>query len=184
MKNEKIKRLVLSAMFAALTTVATLIIQIPSFNKGGYINLGDVVVNVEAWVLGPLYGAAAAGIGSALADVLSAAGGVVYAPVTLIIKALMAVVSFYIAKGISKKFKPIIGRIIGAVVAEILMASGYASFDAVVLLINGGAAGAITAAVIADYTESIIQGTAGVVGSILVYDVILERIPAIKHKKI
>lgn len=37
----------------------------------GYVNLGDCAVLISAWMLGPLYGGAAAGIGSALADLLS-----------------------------------------------------------------------------------------------------------------
>ena len=34
--------------------------------------MGDVVVLVSAWVLGPVYGSAAAGIGSMLADLIPA----------------------------------------------------------------------------------------------------------------
>ena len=64
MKSDKIKKLTLAGAFAALTAVATLLIQIPSPTKG-YINTGDVLVNLAAWVLGPVYGGAAAGIGSA-----------------------------------------------------------------------------------------------------------------------
>ena len=82
MKNnnsENLKKLTLAGALAALTTVFTLLIQIPSPTKG-YINLGDTVVNIAAWVLGPLYGGAAAGIGSALADLIS--GYTVYAPAT------------------------------------------------------------------------------------------------------
>lgn len=46
----------------------------------GYVNLGDCAVLMSAWVLGPLYGGAAAGIGSALADLLSGYAHYVPAP--------------------------------------------------------------------------------------------------------
>ena len=75
-------------MLAALCCVATMIIKIPSPLKG-YLNLGDCVVLLSGWLLGPAYGFAAAGIGSALADIFS--GYVIYAPATFIIKGLMAI---------------------------------------------------------------------------------------------
>ena len=40
MNDKKIRTLVLSALFAALCTVMTLVIQIPS-PMNGYVNLGD-----------------------------------------------------------------------------------------------------------------------------------------------
>ena len=64
------KRIVTASMLAALVCVATMIIKIPSPLKG-YINLGDCVVLLSGWLLSPLYGFLAAGIGSALADVFS-----------------------------------------------------------------------------------------------------------------
>ena len=87
MKQTKLRTLILAAMFAALTCVATMIIHIPS-PIGGYFNLGDCMVLLSAFVLGPVWGTAAGGIGSALADVIC--GYFVYAPGTLVIKALMA----------------------------------------------------------------------------------------------
>ena len=70
MNDKKIRKLVLAALLAALVCVATMVVQIPSPMQG-YVNLGDCAVLISAWMLGPLYGGAAAGIGSALADLLS-----------------------------------------------------------------------------------------------------------------
>ena len=50
MKFDRIQKLTLAGALAALTTVATLLIQIPSPTKG-YINTGDVLVNLSAWIL-------------------------------------------------------------------------------------------------------------------------------------
>ncbi|MBQ3935440.1 MAG: ECF transporter S component, partial [Ruminococcus sp.] len=59
-KNDKIIILVLAGLFAAIITVSTMMIRIPTPTKG-YINLGDCFVNIAGWLLGPLYGGAAAG---------------------------------------------------------------------------------------------------------------------------
>ena len=89
------KKIVLCSLFTALTTVATIVIQIP-LSISGYINFGDVFVLLAAFLLGPIYGAVSAGVGAMLADILT--GFAIYAPATLIIKALMAVVAFFLFK--------------------------------------------------------------------------------------
>ena len=62
--NTRTKKIVMAALMAALTCVATMIIKIPSPLKG-YINLGDCIVLVSGWILSPAYGFLAAGLGSA-----------------------------------------------------------------------------------------------------------------------
>ena len=69
MNDKKIRKLVLAALLAALVCVATMVVQIPSPMQG-YVNLGDCFVLLSGWLLGPGYGAAAAGIGSMLVDLL------------------------------------------------------------------------------------------------------------------
>ena len=58
--NLKTKKIVISALIAALACVATMVIQIPSPLKG-YINLGDCVVLMAGWMLSPAYAFLAAG---------------------------------------------------------------------------------------------------------------------------
>ena len=82
MTDMKLRKLVLAALFAALCTVMTMVIQVPSPMQG-YVNLGDCFVLLSGWLLGPWWGAAAGGIGSMLADLLLGYGH--YAPGTLII---------------------------------------------------------------------------------------------------
>ena len=124
--NTKSKKIVISAMLAAVICVATMIIKIPSPLKG-YINLGDCFVLLAGWVLSPLYGFLAAGIGSALADFLSGYG--VYIPATFVIKGLMAYVAYLIFKALGGKINKDLSRIISALVAEILMVAGYLIFE-------------------------------------------------------
>lgn len=65
-----VKNLVFASLLAALACVATMVITVPS-PTGGYMNLGDTVVLLSAYLLGPWWGAAAGGIGSMLADLFA-----------------------------------------------------------------------------------------------------------------
>lgn len=124
--SSKIKKIVISALMASLTCVATMIVKIPSPLKG-YINLGDCIVLLTGWTLLPGYAFAAAGLGSALADVLS--GYVLYAPVTFFIKGAMAIVVFLCFRFMQKKVGKLASQVIGGVLAEILMILGYFIFE-------------------------------------------------------
>ena len=127
MKNTT-QKIVISSLFAALICVATMLIKIPSPLKG-YINLGDGIVLLAAWVLPLPYGLVAAGLGSALADLFS--GYVVYAPATFAIKALMVVVAYSCYKLFTKKTKSTISRIFSGILAEIVMILGYFLFEGI-----------------------------------------------------
>lgn len=116
----------MAALLAALACVATMIIKIPSPLKG-YINLGDCIVLIAGWMLSPVYGFLAAGLGSALADLFS--GYVVYAPATFIIKGVMALIAFYGFKLLHKRLGDLPSRIISGTVAEIIMILGYVVFE-------------------------------------------------------
>ena len=116
----------MAALLAALTCVATMIIKIPSPLKG-YINLGDCMVLAAGWLLSPVWGFLAAGIGSALADLLS--GYVMYAPATFLIKGLMALVAFFGFRLLRKQFGNLASRLISGIGAEILMIVGYFVFE-------------------------------------------------------
>lgn len=66
----KLKMMVMTALFIALGYVATSLLVIP-IPGGGYLNLGDTIVLLGAYLLGPVYGAVAGGLGPALADLLA-----------------------------------------------------------------------------------------------------------------
>ena len=168
-KNEKIMLLVLAGLFAAIITVSTMMIRIPTPTKG-YINLGDCFVNIAGWLLGPLYGGAAAGIGSSLSDLF--AGYTVYVIPTFIIKALMAATAFAVFKALSKKLPTLVGRIISAIAAELVMVAGYAVYES---FLYGSAATALTGV-----AGNIVRGIGGVLFGVLLYEGIIARIPAAK----
>lgn len=133
-KRKPILLLVLAALCTALTTVATMVIQIPS-PMSGYVNLGDCMVLLSAWLLGPFVGAAAAGVGSMLADVIT--GYAYYAPGTLVIKAAMALAAgliFYAVAGKGARgARALAARLSGALVAEAIMVLGYFVYAGAIL---------------------------------------------------
>ncbi len=129
--NSKLRKLVSAAMFAAFICVATMLIQIPS-PMGGYINFGDCFILASAWMLGPVYGFAAGGIGSAIADLIS--GYPQYIPGTFIIKGLIAVAAAVISKKIltAAPSKKLLAYATGAVTGELIMIAGYAFYDGII----------------------------------------------------
>lgn len=169
MIHTKTTKIVLTALLAAMACVATMVIKIPIPATGGYINLGDCVVILSGILLGPIYGGAAAGIGSALADIFS--GYVVFAPATFIIKALMALVVGIFIEKISKY--NIAGVIISGVIAEIIMIVGYFLFEALFMGYGFAAAVAIPA--------NAIQGAAGIVIATALFP-ILKRVTIFPHQ--
>ena len=94
MKMDKTRKLVLGAIFAALIALFTFAIPfkvpLPGTNAA-YINLGDSVIFVSAYVLGGHMAALAAAVGSALADLL--VGSNIYIIGTFLIKGLMCLIA-------------------------------------------------------------------------------------------
>lgn len=174
-KNKNnIKKLVFSGLFASFVFITIVVIPPIPTPTNGYINFGDSFVNISAWLLGPIYGAAAAGIGSAFADLFL--GYTLYAPVTFLIKALMALASFFIFKAFSKHSHGLFARIISASVAEIIMVLGYFAFECILY----GFAGSIIGV-----PANIIQGVGGVVIAVVLHEAIFCHIPFFKnHNKL
>ena len=156
-QNNTTQRIVMAALLAALTCVATMIIKIPSPLKG-YLNLGDCVVLLAGWMLSPTYGFLAAGLGSALADTFY--GYVTYIPATFVIKGLMALIAFYGFKLLHSKLGNISSRIISGIVAEVVMVAGYFIFEG--FLYGFGPS-------LVNIPANVIQGIAGlIIGTLLV----------------
>lgn len=153
----KTKKLVIAAFFAAITLVATMI-KLPLPMANGYVNLGDCMVLLCGWLLGPAYGFGAAGLGSALTDIIY--GYAVYMPATFIIKGLMALLTYYISRLITKK---IISRILSAFVAEVIMVLGYYMYEA---LIFGFSAAAVS------IPGNTLQGIFGIIMGLLLINVL------------
>ena len=165
MEDKKLRRMVLTALFAALSAVATLAVRIPTV--AGYTNFGDGVVLLGAYLLGPLYGGIAGGVGCALADLL--AGYAYYVPGTLLVKGGSAVVAALLLHVFCKGKKPHAGYLVAAgVPAELFMAAGYFAYKALIL---GKLEGAI-----ASIPGNLMQGVVGIAVSTALF-LALSRVP-------
>lgn len=159
--------MVMSALLTAICCAATMAVRIPS-PTGGYINAGDSIVLLSAFLLGPFWGAAAAGIGSALADIL--AGYMVYAPATLVIKALMALCAGMMLKKAGAK-APVRSAMPAAAAAEVIMILGYFGFTATVLGFGWGA--------LPEVPGNIVQGIFGAVAGTALFAALI-NIPYVR----
>lgn len=132
MNNKQVTRIVLTALFAALAFVATYIIKVPTVGTNGYVNIGDTIVLLCAWMIGGIYGGIAAGIGSALSDLIAGYGS--YVPGTFVIKFFMAVIAYLIFIALKKaNVNKVIGYIVSGVVAELIMVFGYFLYESTLL---------------------------------------------------
>ena len=120
----KTQKITFTALLAAIIFVATRFIQVP-MPAVGYVNLGDAFIILAGWILPGWYGFLAAGIGSALADVLSPY--VIYAPATFIVKGLMAILVRLIFKSFGKN--TLLKSIVAGFIAEVAMIAGYLIYE-------------------------------------------------------
>ena len=152
MTKDKTLVLVRAGLMAALCCIATMVIKIPTPGTGGYIHLGDAFVVLSGIILGPVYGALAAGIGSALADLFS--GYVAYAPITMLIKGIIAFVVGLIYHRLKDKISnDLIRCILGGLFATAFVAAGYLAYE---ILIYGKGA-------ILSVPANLIQGASGLI---------------------
>lgn len=147
----KILPLVLSALFAALTFLATLL-SFPAPLVGN-LNLGDGVLLTGVSLLG-IPGVIAGALGAALCDLVGPYA--IYAPATLVIKLAMGFAAYGIlclfrAKGHPRK----LALLSAGFAAELLMVGGYYLFEATCLSL--GFVGAL-----ANIPFNLIQGAVGV----------------------
>lgn len=163
MKNVSLRKIVFAALMAALTTVATMIIRIPTPTQG-YIHLGDGMVLLCGVLLGPGMGALAAGIGSMLSDLF--AGYMSYVPGTFVIKALTALVGAWLycrlTSGSTKRPTPVRVALAG-IPAEAVMVIGYFLYEMGMEIAMGSNAAAAATAVVVGVPMNIVQGVAGVI---------------------
>lgn len=90
--NKSTKHIVKSAVVAALVFIVTWSLRIPvPATSGAYMNPGDAVIYISAYLIGGPEAIIGAAIGSALADLL--AGAAVYIFPTFVIKGIMALLT-------------------------------------------------------------------------------------------
>lgn len=131
--NKKmIKKIITAALLLALTFVGTMVIQIPT-GTNGYIHVGDCFVILCGYILGPVWGFMAAGVGSALTDITTSY--FFWAPGTFIIKGAMATIAYFLVKASSKVIKKgtLVQFVLASSIAELFMVAGYFLYAATIL---------------------------------------------------
>ena len=168
--NSNLKKLLMTALFAALACVATMSIRIPTPGTNGYIHPGDAVVILSGIILGPVWGMLAGGIGSALADLIG--GYFIYVPITLVIKGLIALIAGVVYQKIGKTSKTrYTAVILGGVTDIILVAGGYFLCESFMYGAAGAAAG---------IPANIIQGIGGLIIACVLYPILI-AIPDVRQ---
>ena len=142
----------LLAIMSALVTIMTLVIQIPYPGTSGYFNFGDTMVMLSGFLLGPIGGFFAGGVGSAVADVVG--GYPHWAPFTFIIKGFEGMAVGYLSSRARKQVRLNKRDIIAVLVGAVIMLTGY--FIAQMLLI--GIAVAIGELVTVNLAQVVIGG--------------------------
>jgi uncharacterized membrane protein len=136
------------AVLAAVTTVFTVFIRVPSPARG-YFNLGDVAVAFTAFTFGPISAFIAGGIGTALADLIGSY--VQWAPISLVVHGLEGLVIGLIARARPGSVSVCIAA---GVAGVIVMAAGYFA---------GGLALTGMGPSLAEAPGNVVQAAAGIV---------------------
>ena len=158
-----LKRLAFAGVAAAFVFIGTQL-RIPT--AIGYINLGDAVILLSSFLMGP-FAFFPSAIGSALGDLL--AGYAQYVIPTFLIKGLMG----YVAGLYIRKVKLTVPKkILIGVVAETIMIAGYFIFESMPFMYGWQAAAG-------SLVFNMIQGIAAIVIFVPV-----TSIPAVKRKSV
>jgi uncharacterized membrane protein len=96
----KTRDLALAGLMTAVVFVVTRTLVVPIPQTKGFFNLGEAGVYAAAVLFGPIVGALAGGLGSALADL--SLGYAPYAPFTLVIKGLEGALVGLLVRGVSR----------------------------------------------------------------------------------
>ena len=151
--KEYLKKTAYAGVLAALVFIGTEL-HIPT--AIGYINLGDLVILVSAYILGP-FALVPAAIGSTLADIL--AGYPQYAVATFLIKGIMGLVAGILLKRNSEGKVSLARKLSASFVAEVIMVAGYFAFESLPFMYG-------VAAAAGSLIPNGIQASAAIVGAV------------------
>ena len=163
-KNKKnLRKIAYAGVLAGLIFVGTEL-HIPT--AIGHINLGDLVILVSAYILGP-FAFVPAAIRSTLADLL--AGYPQYAIATFLIKGIMGFFAGLLLKR-NKEGKVSLGRkLTASFIAEVIMIAGYFAFESLPFMYGAAAA-------LGSVIPNGIQASAAIVGAVpLMYVKLFDR---------
>lgn len=146
-----IKRITKTAIFMAIITISTMIIDIPIPGSKGYVNASEVAIFLTVLILNHRSSSLAAGFACAGADILL--GYAFYAPVTFIVKAIEALVAHNLLK--AKKIPIFLSLVLASIInplgyfaAEIFMYGKETALLGIPANIGQGLFGAFLAAAV------------------------------------
>lgn len=162
--NTALKTTVLAAS-TAIVAVFTLIVKIPT-PTGGYVNLCDVAIFFIAYTFSPLTALIAAGLGTALADLIG--GYPQWAIISFIVHGLEGLALALIIK---IKKDSIISFILASVVGIVIVGGGYFVLTGLFLTTWETA--------LASIPGNLLQGAVGAVLGIAVHKAVVKAYPPI-----
>jgi uncharacterized membrane protein len=174
-KQSTVFKITAAAVFAALVFVVTSQIPpIPIPATSGYFNVGETTVYIAALVFGPLVGALAGGIGSALSDVYL--GYALFAPGTLFIKGGEGLIVGFLNVKL-RRFVPNLTACasIAVIVGGLEMVAGYFLYEQFVI-------GYPFVVALAEVPFNIVQMLIGLVVAIPVMHAVFRVVPQLKSQ--
>lgn len=146
--NQRLRYMVLAALFAAMVYVMTAFVHVPTHQ--GYVHIGDGVIFLAASILPAPYAVAASAIGAGLSDFLS--GYAIWVAPTMAIKALTALVFSSAGERIIRR------RNFAALIpAAAICVGGYYIAGALLALASGSDPAAAFGAALADVPTNLLQ---------------------------
>lgn len=109
------------AVMAAIVCVTTFTIKVPTYT--GYTHIGDSMVLLSVMLLGTKKAVIASSIGMGLTDIIS--GYVVWAPFTIVIKGVMALIAGKIIYNNKKNEDKLLVNLIAFIIAGLWMVVAY-----------------------------------------------------------
>ena len=172
-KNNRnnLKKIAYAGVLAALVFIGTEL-HIPT--AIGHINLGDLVILLSSYILGPLAFFPAA-IGSTLADLL--AGYPQYAVATFLIKGIMGLVAGILLKRNAEGKTHLVRKLSVSLVTELIMIAGYFAFESLPFMYGVEAA-------LGSVIPNGIQASAAIVGAVpLMYVKLFDKYQLSQQRK-
>lgn len=162
------------AVFAALVAVATYLLAIPIPATTGYFNLGETIIYIASLVLGPFAGMFAGG-GAAIADLLYP-GGAVFAPATLVIKALEGLTVGLLNKKLLNKTRSFtLSASVSIIFGGLIMILGYFIYEITALGFPVGVA-------LVEVPFNIVQMSVGLLIAVPIMYVVFRVFPQLKSQ--
>ncbi len=166
------KTAALTAVFAALVAVSTIIFAFPIPATSGYFNFGEIIIYTAALTFGPKVGTLSGGVGAMLSDIYLGYG--IFAPGTLVIKGTEGAIVGWLNKKLKKHISNVIVcSTIAVLVGGLQMVAGYFLYEQFVL-------GWSFALALAEVPFNLFQMTIGLVIAVPLSYAVLRVFPQLK----